>query len=284
MDIIKVILIPMISLLLSFALSMLITRLITWKWRKAGTLTKRRRVVTFLLVLVFLIILTFFLYFNSYSRAGDRALKAMEGSATVKVESIDQGYRFDGPGTQDAMIYYPGAMVDEKAYAEMMLKLAEQGVDCFLIKMPLHMAFMGREKATGVLDEYGNQYEHWYMSGHSLGGAIAAMYTAAHKDRLAGGIFMAAYSVEPLPDSLNIATITATRDEVMNWDDYHKNQNNLPENAHEITIEGGNHSQFGDYGLQRGDGEATISPEEQLEQVCDTVLSIIRSSGTDASE
>ena len=30
-------------------------------------------------------------------------------------------------------------------------------------------------------------------------------------------------------------------------------------------IEGGNHAQFGDYGLQKGDGQAGISREEQQE-------------------
>ena len=32
-----------------------------------------------------------------------------------------------------------------------------------------------------------------------------------------------------------------------------------------VSIDGGNHAQFGDYGPQRGDGEATISLQMQLE-------------------
>lgn len=34
-----------------------------------------------------------------------------------------------------------------------------------------------------------------------------------------------------------------------------------------IETEGGNHSQFGSYGFQTGDKTATISPEEQWEQI-----------------
>jgi len=41
----------------------------------------------------------------------------------------------------------------------------------------------------------------------------------------------------------------------------------LPNDTVWYRIEGGNHAQFGDYGLQSGDGVATISAMEQLEQV-----------------
>jgi hypothetical protein len=40
----------------------------------------------------------------------------------------------------------------------------------------------------------------------------------------------------------------------------------LPADARFVAIEGGNHSQFGSYGLQAGDNEAAISPEEQWTQ------------------
>jgi len=38
-----------------------------------------------------------------------------------------------------------------------------------------------------------------------------------------------------------------------------------PQDYTEIVIEGGNHTQFGDYGTQEGDGVATISTQEQQE-------------------
>ena len=37
-------------------------------------------------------------------------------------------------------------------------------------------------------------------------------------------------------------------------------------------IPGGNHAQFGDYGPQRGDGEAVITPDEQQTQTAQTIL------------
>ena len=56
----------------------------------------------------------------------------------------------------------------------------------------------------------------------------------------------------------------ATLDTVMNeqtYDDSHALLN--PLTTRYVTLEGGNHSQFGDYGFQRGDTVATLSLEEQ---------------------
>lgn len=42
-----------------------------------------------------------------------------------------------------------------------MYRLAEQGMDCFLIKMPCNLAFLGQNKAGNVMDSY--KYERWYQ-------------------------------------------------------------------------------------------------------------------------
>ena len=252
---------------------MIITRLIYLKRRREGRLTTRRRVVTFVLILFVLYVPGGLIYFSFYSNATDNALKYMNSTDTVAVSEIDQGYLFDGPGTRDAIAFYPGAKVDEKAYAPLMQMIADAGIDCFLIKMPLHMAFLGKNKADDVIDEY--NYENWYISGHSLGGAMAGIYAASHGDKIRGMILLAAYSTAKIDDSVSALAITATNDHVMDWEDYNENKGNLPLNTTEVSIEGGNHSQFGDYGFQRGDGEATISQDEQMEQVRDAVRKLV---------
>jgi hypothetical protein len=42
------------------------------------------------------------------------------------------------------------------------------------------------------------------------------------------------------------------------------------------VIEGGNHAQFGSYGPQEGDKPATISPEEQWEQVAAATVEFLK--------
>ena len=51
----------------------------------------------------------------------------------------------------------------------------------------------------------------------------------------------------------------------------------MPANFTEFIIEGGNHGQFGSYGLQEGDGAATITPEQQWNITVNTILTFIHS-------
>ena len=81
-------------------------------------------------------------------------------------------------------------------YLPLLYKLAEQGMDCFLLKMPFNLAFLGQNKAEKIMDSY--DYEYWYLSGHSLGGAMAASYASGHLDRLEGLVLLAAYPTKSL--------------------------------------------------------------------------------------
>jgi hypothetical protein len=49
----------------------------------------------------------------------------------------------------------------------------------------------------------------------------------------------------------------------------------LPSGTEFIVIEGGNHSQFGWYGDQPGDAQATISRDEQQAQVLQATLQLL---------
>jgi hypothetical protein len=47
-----------------------------------------------------------------------------------------------------------------------------------------------------------------------------------------------------------------------------------------VPIEGGNHAQFGWYGTQAGDGQATISREAQQAQIVDATTALLASVGS----
>jgi hypothetical protein len=49
----------------------------------------------------------------------------------------------------------------------------------------------------------------------------------------------------------------------------------LPTDTTWIKIEGGSHAQFGDYGLQPGDGVASISPQQQWDSVSTATVSFL---------
>jgi hypothetical protein len=51
----------------------------------------------------------------------------------------------------------------------------------------------------------------------------------------------------------------------------------LPPDTMFVNIEGGNHSQFGDYGLQSGDNPAEINKEDQHAAITENILDLLKS-------
>jgi alpha-beta hydrolase superfamily lysophospholipase len=106
------------------------------------------------------------------------------------------------------------------------------------------------------------------MMGHSLGGAMAASYSAAHDEVVDGLVLLAAYSTEDLKDKeIDVYSFYGSEDQVLNMEKYKEYYSNLPEDTLEVIIEGGNHAYYGFYGEQEGDGTATITREAQIEAV-----------------
>ncbi len=197
----------------------------------------------------------------------------LQSTDTVQVTEIRDGLFFDGNGTDTALIFYPGAKVEYTAYAPIMMELAENGVDCFLLEMPYHMAIFGMNRADDILSAY--SYESWYISGHSLGGAMAASYAAGHTEELDGVVLLAAYATKSL-DDLPVLAIYGSEDGVLNMEKLETGQQYAEDYA-EICIDGGNHAGFGCYGAQSGDGTASITQEEQWAQTVKAILDWIGS-------
>ncbi|KAG4095771.1 hypothetical protein H8356DRAFT_1361486 [Neocallimastix lanati (nom. inval.)] len=149
---------------------------------------------------------------------------------------------------QDSAYYFDGAKVQEEAYAEILSKLDQKGIDGYLMKMPLNFALFGRDKATDMIN---NNKKKNYMNN---GGAMAAMYAADHANEIDGLAMLAAYSTKKLPNKMKVVSIVGTNDKILKWESYNKNLINLPENYTE------------------GDGTSTISVEEQHEQTVNAIL------------
>ena len=215
-----------------------------------------------------------FLYASDYSPADSTAAAAMVSTETVSVQETADGLAFLPAEPVAGFIFYPGGLVDHAAYAPLMHTLAEEGILCVLTDMPLRLAVLDMNAADGVAEKY-PQVTRWSIGGHSLGGAMAASYAAAHPGDFAALALLAAYSTEPLPDDLAVVSLCGTADRVLDWEKYEASRVNLPATAQEIAIPGGNHAQFGSYGAQEGDGEATISARVQLNAAVDALLPLL---------
>ena len=234
---------------------------------------KKKRALAVILIVIFAVGCLW--YINDYYKSDVMIQQYFQDGSIVEMEENDYGLYMDGPGDESALIFYPGAKVEYTAYVPLLCQLAEKGVDVFLIKMPCNLAFLGQNKAEDVMRKY--EYEKWYLGGHSLGGAMAAFYAAKHPDDLEGMVLLAAYSTKDLQeDDFSVLSLYGSEDGVLNMDKIEESRAYMPENYTEICIEGGNHAQFGNYGIQKGDGVASISVEEQQAQTVEAIYKMIR--------
>lgn len=213
------------------------------------------------------------LYANDYYEAAAEARRAILGNDVVTVQEKDGYYQFyqEDVEAEKGIIFYPGGKVDEKAYAPLLLELAENGYEIYLVKMPAKLAIFGMNAAEDIIEDM-EHIEEWTMMGHSLGGAMAASYSAGHDEEIDRLVLLAAYSTEDLTDKeIEVFSFYGTEDKVLNMEKYKEYYGNLPKDVIEEVIEGGNHANFADYGAQDGDGEAAITRNEQQECVLDII-------------
>ncbi len=214
-------------------------------------------------------------YAADYYRAEEDAVQAaLATTAAVAVNRTGDGLVFIPQDAQAGFIFYPGGKVEAAAYAPLMNRLAEQGVLCVLVDMPLNLAVLDMNAAEGIAEKYPD-ITRWSIGGHSLGGAMAASYAAAHPEDYAGLVLLAAYSTAALPDDLAVVSVYGDADGVMNREKYEQYRKQLPEGFAEVVIPGGNHAQFGSYGKQAGDGAASISASEQIAATLEAVLPVL---------
>lgn len=203
---------------------------------------------------------------NASYPAGEKALAALQSSSGVTVTAEDNMTVFMPEKVAQGLIFYPGGFVEHTAYAPLLRSLAEEGWLCVLTEMPFDLAVLNMNAADGIRERF-PQVDSWAIGGHSLGGAMAASYAAGHAEDFDALVLLAAYATEDLNGTdMTVYSIYGSEDQVLNRDKYAQYRKNLPANTIEVVLEGGNHAQFGDYGHQKGDGTAALSPEEQQQK------------------
>ena len=225
------------------------------------------RILVPLFALLDAVVIAFFLWTAVYYHADDRAAAAMQSDDTVTVAKTDTGWLFDGPSQENALIFYPGGKVEETAYAPLLHVLAEETADVYLVRMPLHLAFFGMKKAGRIVEH--SAYSHYFIGGHSLGGAMAAMYTEDHGSTFDGQILLAAYPVKET--ALDTLLIYGSEDGVINRERVKEVPSLVTGTYDELVIQGANHAQFGNYGRQSGDGQAGIPAQQQQEKTVEKI-------------
>ena len=241
-------------------------------------LIKSRKHFIIFKIIIPLILIFFVIYVNDYYKADLSLMSELTYENTVKYRHTDDNNNiiYSSEVCNDiGFIFYPGGKVEYTAYEPLMIMLAKQGIQCVLVEMPFNLAVLNENAAEGIQQKYPN-IKNWYIGGHSLGGTMAASYLAKNTNEFEGLILLASYSISDLTQSdLAVLSIYESEDGVLNSSKYQEEMINLPSNFSEFVINGGNHAYFGIYGEQKGDGEANITNNEQIQITASKILEFI---------
>ena len=265
-----------------------------------GKKRNRKKILFTLSILLVVILLAaivgFKIYTSNYYATDEPSLEVVQESVgeSVSCHTDDTGTVFLPKGQQvKALIFfYPGGKVEYTAYSALMYELAYRGYICVLPRMPENLAFLRVDTMDAIQANYAQEMTavkdlDWYLAGHSLGGVAAAKYltegvtpdageqstgTGTKADAFKGLILCASYPADDLSGlGLRFLSIRGSNDGVLNLNRYEESRKFWPSDSTEKVIDGGIHSFFGCYGIQKGDGEPEITNMQQLETAADMI-------------
>lgn len=184
------------------------------------------------------------------------------------------------------LVFYPGGNVDPHAYIEPMSKFALSGImhQVVIVKMPANLAILDSDKGKWMYDQF-PYVKRWVVAGHSLGGVAACKLVHKWPHFFYGLALFASYPQKSDDISWWTQTVLSVRGEndgLISQEEMDAKLDYLPpairieslddfptvqkSQTIQYTIAGGNHAYFGQYGEQKGDGTATITPQDQIKE------------------
>lgn len=204
------------------------------------------------------------------------ALDALDDGRGVSVEVSGSTIRLrnDVAPRSVGLAFYPGALVDPRAYAHVLRPIAESGFEVVIFKPPFNLAILNSGAADAVIGDADDRIDRWVVAGHSLGGAMASRFAEQPRDELVGLLLHAAYPVNDMSDRSDLAVMSVfgTADGVADPAKIADRRSDLPPGTEFVAVDGAIHSFFGDYGLQRGDGTPGISRESAQREIAEASI------------
>ncbi|PSL39324.1 alpha/beta hydrolase family protein [Labedella gwakjiensis] len=239
----------------------------------------RRRIVRTLLavVLVIVLVVVVFLAWANTVMGGDREA-ALEVWTNDAIEVAETEHSFvlapTGDRSGEGLVFIPGAKVDPFAYARTLAGVVEDaGVTVVITKPTLNLAFFDtRPLSTFTADA--PDVDAWAVGGHSLGGVRACQLADGDPSvDVTGLVFFGSYCANDISASaIDVLSISGTADGLTTPEDVESAAPLLPADTTFVEIEGGNHADFGDYGVQPGDGESTIPRDDARAAITDALV------------
>jgi len=208
------------------------------------------------------------------------AVDALESDGLVKV--TQEPWLTFAPAEETpniGFIFYPGGRVDRQGYAHLMKAIASEGYLVVVPEMPLNIAAFRPNIADKIIAAH-PEIDRWVISGHSVGGAMAAQYTHTRSENIAGLVIWASYPPDKADLSslgIPVTLIYGSRETRVTDSSIAERQHLLPADTVFVRIEGGDHHQFGSYEIDPEDHLATIDRDSQQQQIIQATLSLLES-------
>jgi predicted esterase len=200
---------------------------------------------------------------NAGQRQSSPSVVVLDSSSTI---AFIPRHDTDAPG----LIFLPGGAIDPWAYAPLVRMVAEAGYPAVIVRLPWRSAptRAGQEEVWRRIEGVSTRYpgRRWILAGHSRGAALAARIAGEHPGSIAGLALIG--TTHPKTASLAglalpVTKVYGTNDCVADSASVMAGSALLPPSTNWVRIAGGNHRQFGSYGTQLGDCDATITRDEQ---------------------
>ncbi len=234
------------------------------------------RIVALVILAVALLFIGFLVWAGRPAMATTEALDALTTDENIVVTTTPWlVFTPVTPTATTGFIFYPGGLVDPRAYAPAARAIAAEGYLVAIVPMPFNLAVFAPNRGLDVMAAYPT-IKRWAVGGHSLGGAMAANFAAGQDEAVNALILWASYpasnnSLARRAD-LQVTSVYGTNDGLATIDKIEESRALLPPDSTFVAIEGGNHAQFGWYGAQDGDNPAAIPHDKQEAQTITATL------------
>ncbi|MFE6965583.1 alpha/beta hydrolase [Agromyces sp. NPDC057679] len=230
-----------------------------------------------------LLIVVFLAYAHTVMQ-GERpeALEAWRDDA-VEITSTETGIVIEPVegATGEGLVFIPGAKVDPYAYLYKLSGVAEaSGFTVVITKPTLNLAFFD-QRPLSTFTALAPGVDDWYVGGHSLGGVRACQLAAdgasgASDEPVVGLVLFGSYCADDLAESgPAVLSVAGSNDGLSTPEKVAGAAHLLPADAEFVELEGVNHADFGDYGVQPGDGVSTRDDAEVRREIAAAVAAFI---------
>jgi hypothetical protein len=231
-----------------------------------------RRILAAVAVVVVLVLVAFGVWANMVMQGERDAAIDVWTNPDVTVTSTDNSVVMTPTNvtSTNGLVFVPGAKVDPYAYMYKLSGLVESGLTVVITKPTLNLAFFDL-RPLSTFEADAPEVTTWAVGGHSLGGVKACLL--ADDPTVTGLALFGSYCANDLSDTdLTVISIAGSEDGLSTPSKISDAAANLPADTEFIEIEGANHASFGDYGVQPGDGTATIADADMRDALTNAIV------------